>query len=140
MKKLIFILLLFPAFVFGQSGYSKSGIFATTDTLSSITSADSVYARMHNGPWQLLGECMNDTSYITAYNKTQEDTVIFIVSNESWWTYTDQLQIEIRSTNIDTIKSKPFLVGGMDGAVTIFITPDTSGTNTFYDGSFVKGK
>jgi hypothetical protein len=139
MKKLLFLLILAPVLCFSQS-YYKQPIFFSADTIGSITSSDTVEVRFHNGPWKLLTSSVNDTALITGDDKIAEGTVIFNMASETWWTYTSQMQIRIYSTGVDTVTSYPVLTSGLNGAVTLFIIPDTSGTNTRYYNSFIEGK
>ena len=139
MKRLIFLLLLIPVLCFSQN-YRDGTVFALTDTIGSITQDDSVYVRFYNGPWKLLTSSVNDTAMITRDDKVAEGTVIFNLAAETWWTYSSQMSIQIRTTGVDTITSYPVLTSGLEGSVTLFIVADTVGTNTFYGGSWIEGK
>jgi len=137
MKQLIILLLLVPVFVFGQIGFIKTP-FAVADTIGSIAVDDSVYMRFGDGPWQLLTECQNDTAFVTVDDKLAEATQVFMIARESFYTY-GPLQFEIRATGTDTITSGKIQTLGNQGAFTLFIRPDTVGTNTFYGNSTIEG-
>lgn len=137
MKKLIFILLCLPAFVFGQS--MKETLFTATDTVGVITTPDSVYIQFYDSPWYLLTSCTDDTAFITADDKVGEETKVFMLARESYWTQSSSMRFQIRNTGVDTITSAYIFTSELQGAFTLFIKPDTVGTNTLYGGSFIEG-
>ena len=141
MKRLIFLLVFLPALLFAQAGVTRQLFKATTnDTIASITVADSVYMRItSNGPWKQLTQVVNDTAYVTVYNKTTESDVIFMLSSEDFWTYANSVQFKIQATGTDTITSDWIGTSGLRGACTLVIRPDTSGTNTDYGLSYLMG-
>jgi len=136
MKKLIILLLLFPVIGFSQS--ISQTIFATTDTIGSIAIPDTVEMRIGDGPWKILTSCINDTAYVTVDDKLAETTQVFMLARESYWT-AGPLQFRIYATGTDTITSKFTPTLGFQGALTLFIRPDTVGTNTLYGTSTLEG-
>lgn len=144
MSKLLFLLLLLPALCMGQWKYKHALFPATYDTISSITTKDTIEVRFGidaiRGPWKQLTECNNDTADITAKDKTTETVKVYELANESWWTFAPLLEVRIRShAGSDTITGT-HSIGQLEGAVTLFIYPDTSGTNTDYGGSIIVGE
>jgi len=139
--KYLMLLLFIPVLAFGQVGLN-TGLFTgiANDTVASITCDDSVYVQIPGGPWKLLTSAQNDTAYVTAYDKTQENTLVFTLANESYWTYAPSLKFEIRATGTDTITSRTISTAGLNGSFTLFIVPDTSGTNTDYSKSYITGR
>ena len=139
--KYFMLFLLLPVIAFSQVGLN-TGIFESVanDTIASITVPDSVYVRIPSGPWKLLTSSMNDTAWVTVDDKLAETTLVFSLANESYWTYAPSLQFQIRATGTDTITSRTISTAGLDGALTLFIKPDTSGTNTDYSKSWITGK
>jgi len=137
MKILIFLLLL-PVLCFSQTLY-QGGIFAAADTIGSITVPDSIEMQFYDGPWKLLTKCVNDTSYVTVDDKVGEVTKIYYLAGESYWTYSNSFRFRIYATGVDTITSNYVFHSG-DGAYTLFIKPDTVGTNTLYGKSWIEGK
>lgn len=135
--RLLFLLLFIPGIVFSQIGINQTP-FAVADTIGSIAVDDSVYMRFGDGPWQLLTECQNDTAFVTVDDKLAETTQVFMIARESFYTY-GPLQFEIRATGTDTITSGKVQTMGLNGALTLFLRPDTVGTNTFYGTSTIEG-
>ena len=138
MKKILFILLI-PLFVYGQA-YFRVTPFAAADTIGSLTTEDSIQVQFGNSPWQLLTQSLNDTAFVTANDKSAETELVFDLANETFWTFTSNMRFRIVSTGTDTITSDWIRVPtSANGAVTLFIRPDTVGTNTFYGTSYVEG-
>ena len=135
-KKLIFLLFV-PAILWGQS--MRETLFAAADTIGSITTADSVYIQFYDSPWYLLTSCTDDTAMVTALDKVGEVTKVFMLAREDFWTYAGKIRFQIRDTGVDTITSDYVYTNNLSGAFTLFIKPDTVGTNTFYGGSFIEG-
>lgn len=142
MAKIIMFLFV-PIFLFAQNTPIRELIFenVTNDTISSATSADSIYIQFGNagGTWQQLTESLNDTAYVTNDDKDAGTVVQFTLSGESYWTYAPQVRFEIRSTGTDTITSRWINVSYLNGACLLTITPDTSGTTTDYGNSVLEG-
>ena len=144
MNKLFILFLLLPVFCFGQWKYKAALFPSTYDTMSSITTKDTIEVRLGVdglwGPWKQLTECNNDTADITGLDKRTETVKVYELADESWWTFTPYMQCRIRShAGSDTI-SGTHGIGQLEGAVTLFIYPDTSGTNTDYGGSIIVGR
>jgi hypothetical protein len=138
MKKLI-LFLLFPLFLYGQVGFEYSP-FAAADTIGSLTSQDSIECRFGNSPWQLLTQSLNDTAFVTENDKSGEVELVFDLANESYWTYTTNFQLRIVAFGTDTMTSSRMrFPTNSNGAVTLYLKPDTLGTNTFYGKSTVQG-
>jgi hypothetical protein len=136
MKKLIVLLLLFPVIAFSQS--ISQTIFAVADTIGSITIPDTVEMRIGDGPCKILTSAINDTAYVTVDDKIAETTQVFMIARESYYT-AGPLQFRIYATGTDTITSKVTPTLGFQGAFTLFIRPDTVGTNTLYGTSTLEG-
>ena len=143
MKYLILVLLFLPILVFGQAPFSKSAFPTTADTIANYTSNDTVDVRLRAsggaiGPWNALTESVNDTAYITVDDKLAETTVVFNVSAETWWTHCEALEVRIRGAG-DTTGSNFISIGDIaNGAVTIWIVPDTLLADTEVD--YVKSR
>ena len=138
MKRILFLLLFLPLFVYGQAGIVQT-LFVATDTVGTITAPDTVEVKLGDGPWKILSESVNDTAYVTVDDKVGEVVQVFNLAAEDWWTYANNLQVRVYSTGTDTITSKNVGIGGLRGAITLFLRPDTSGTNTTYTKSTVEG-
>ncbi len=146
MKELIYLFLFLPIFVYGQKFTLDEFLFpADIDTLADYAAPDTVQLRgaMSGGaisPWKTLTQTLNDTAYITVDDKIDETTVVFNVASESWWTWFSRVQVRIMGAP-DTLFSNWIPVGGMEGAITIFIIPDTllADTETDYGASKIGG-
>lgn len=145
-KAIIFLLLFCASFVYGQNvgnRYIKERIFngVSGDTIASLTSSDSVYCQFSSSsaPWKLLTSSVSDTALITADDKSAENTVVFNLANETWWSHTDLLRFKVQSTGTDTCTSNWIDVEYLNGALTLFIVADTSGTNVDYGNSYMTG-
>ena len=136
--KILFFLLI-PAFLLAQVGVTETNLFSSADTVGSITTADSVEVRLGDGPWKLLTQSINDTAYVTVDDKIGEVTKVFILADEDYWTYTNNIKFRVINTGVDTITSNSVQIGGLRGAVTLFIRPDITGTNTKYHKSSLEG-
>ena len=138
MRKIL-LFILFPLFVYGQAGFRETP-FAAADTIGSITIPDSVYMQLNDGPWKLLTSAINDTAYVTVDDKVAETTQVFMLARESYWTGASSLRFQIRATGTDTITSSYVrLPSNANGAVTLFLRPDTVGNDTYYGTSTVEG-
>jgi len=140
-KKLLFLLII-PAFLFAQNPINRK-LFTNVDndTIASITSEDSVYIQFtrDDASWQLLTSSLNDTAFVTADDKAAENVVQFSLASESYWTFASMMRFQIRSTGTDTITSRWISTASLNGALLLNIVPDTVGTNTDYDDSFLEG-
>jgi len=137
MKTLIFMLLFLPALVFSQTMISEKLFTNLTDTTENYASNDTVDIQLigfGDGSWHIL------TDYITAAEKLAETTLEYRLAGESWWTHAPTMKVRIRSA-ATTITSKPISIGHLDGAITVWIVPDTvlADTHTDYGGSGVTG-
>jgi len=146
MRYTVVFLLLFASFVFGQNTGNKNIevlIFTgvSGDTIASLTSSDSVECQLYSSsaPWKLLTQSVNDTALITADDKSAEQMVQFVLAKETWWTQTPMVRFRIYSTGVDTCTSNWIPVPSLNGALTLHIKPDTSGTNVDYGGSVLSG-
>lgn len=144
MKKFVIILLLFvfASVCNAQKYYHNIRIFedVTADTIASITSSDSVEIQFDPaGVWTLLTESVNDTALITGDDKIAEQTVIFRLAGEDYWTHTPAIRFRIYSTGVDTITSNWIRTGDLDGACSLHAKPDTSGTDTDYGNTLFTG-
>jgi len=143
------ILLLMIANVFGQRSTANleinERIFngVTRDTIASITSQDSIYVQFYDSSsqWKLLTEAISDgdTAFVTANDKSAENTLQFTLALESYWTQSPQFRFQIRALAVDTITSNWISIGKYNGAMTLHIKADTSGSNTDYDGTMLTG-
>ncbi len=101
------------------------------DVINSITSVDTIKWRPgyqglnENADWNII------TTYITATDKANEKTIFIPLSDESGWGWMDYVQFQI-SGNGQTLTSDKYFIGGRAGAFSLFVQPDTSGTNTTY--------
>ncbi len=127
----IFLILLFPMFIFAQTGILENLFTSGSDTVGNDNKQDTLQWRLitdkHTGPWN------NVTSYIDTTEKQAENSLVFDLANESGWTWSGNIQLRILS-NSDTITSRVIGIGQTSGAITVFITPDTSNSKTIYDG------
>lgn len=124
------------SFSLAQS-FRKPLFKAGADTCANTTSQDSLDWRI----WASGGSATawtTLTDYITGAEKAAGTTVAYPLANESTWTWADFVQLRIRS-QADTITSDVFNIGLLRGAVTVFVTPDTSSTKTYYGGSKIGG-
>jgi hypothetical protein len=138
--KILFFLLL-PVLLFGQIGFTQN-LFTgvTNDTIASIAVPDSVYVQFEDGPWLLLTSSVDDTAYVTITDKLNETTKIFDLANETYWTYVNSMRFKIQATATDTITTRYIGTSGLNGSITLFLRPDTSGTNTDYSKSTLVGR
>ena len=134
----ILLFLIVPMFAFAQVGINTT-LFSSTDTIGTISTADSVQVQFNDGPWKLLTESVNDTAYVTTDDKVGEVTKIFVLADESYWTYTTSIKFRVINTGQDTAVSNAVNVGQLRGALTLFIRPDTVGTTTYYNKSTLEG-
>lgn len=142
--KWIIIFILFPLLCYGQ-WFSETLFPATYDTMSSATTKDTIEARLGNGtlwgPWKQLTESHSDTADITATDKKNEVTKVYELADEAWWTWGALLEVRIRShAGSDTITSNTFSLQNREGAITLWIYPDTTGSKTDYGGSLIGGR
>jgi len=144
MRYLLFLLLLIPALTFGQ--FHLAAFPATADTITDYTSNDTVDVRLRSGggvvgPWNALTKSVNDTAYITVDDKLAETTVVFNVSAETWWTHCESMEIRIRGAGDTTGSHRIYIPDDANGAVTIWIVPDTllADTEVDYSNSIVTG-
>lgn len=154
MYKTAVLLLLLISFCYAQPGQPtgvanlhemSTRIFAgvSDDTIGSITTPDSVYAQIFDSSteWQLLSQVMadGDTAMITSDDKIAENSVLFLLANESWWTQTPQIRFQIRNTGQDTCTSNWIPIGKLVGAITLNVKADTVGTYVDYNASVLSG-
>jgi len=131
MRKLIFILLV-PLFVFGQRPMSTAIPFISgNDTIPNINVQDTVL-------WQGTVSGLNwpatwhtFTDYITVAEKVAEDTQVYILADETYWTWFQMIRFRIDG-GATVLTSNPVTVGATDGKITLFVQPDTIGTDTIY--------
>ena len=117
-----------------QTSRIKVPFISGNDTISQITDQDTVYWRggvsgLNLPAWNVL------TNYVSAAEKVAETTQIYILVNEDMWTWYNIIQFRIDS-KADTLDSKNVTVGDTRGEWTLFVQPDTSGTNTIYKVRF----
>lgn len=135
--------LMFFVLVFAVCGYSQvqriSSVPFTTgnDTIANIDQQDTLQARIGYsglgvGPWKTLTSSVNDTVYITVTDKSNEAVKIFRLSDETWWTWADYIEFRILSASDTITSTSSTRIGDARGAVTGFLLPDTTGTNTVY--------
>jgi len=138
MKKLIFILLFLIPFMLQGQQISDKLFTNLTDTTENYSSNDTVDVQLigfgGGSAWHIL------TDYITAAEKLAETPLEYRLAGESWWTHAPTMKIRIRSA-ATTITSKPISIGQTQGAVTLWIVPDTVlvNTHTDYGGSGITG-
>lgn len=144
MRLLIVLFLFLPFLVFGQ--FNELAFPATADTIANYTSNDTVDVRLRAsggaiGPWNALTESLNDTAYITVDDKLAETTVVFNVSAETWWTQCEAMEVRIRGAGDTTGSNIIYIDDDANGAITIWIIPDTllADTETDYSKSRVTG-
>ena len=157
MRKLGYIIFLLFAFTIlcnaqpgqpvevGFKSQIKTRIFAgvSDDTVGSITTPDSVYIQFYNSSteWQLLTSVISDgdTAMVTADDKIAENSLIFMLSRESFWTHSPQVRFQFRNTGQDTCTSNWIGVGRIDGACSLNVQADTVGTYVDYGGTVLSG-
>jgi hypothetical protein len=132
MKKLIYLILLLPLLSYGQQKIFEVPFITGNDSILT-TSSDSIDIQfgvegLEWGVWEPLTKvlCANDTVYITLDDKSGERTKIYYLSDEAFWTWTQMIRIRIRGAS-DTLTSKVMTIGGSEGAVTLFVQPDSVG-------------
>ena len=135
-KRIILIILALSAVAFGQRKIMSVPFTAGLDTIANITADDTLYYTVSysglNWPaWMTVTQCVQDTVYITASDKVNEVTKVYDLANESTWTWAEIMKLRIVSYG-DTITSKNITIGDAEGAITVFVQPDTVGTNTIY--------
>jgi hypothetical protein len=128
LKTLIF-LLLFTVPLFAQQKVAVIPFPATTDTINNLFAQDTVqfrgwYSGLTEPSWINLSSEVYDSVYVSNYCKLNEQTRVYNIANESWWTWFNIGQLRILS-NADTITSVTFSIGDASGAITIFVQPDT---------------
>lgn len=130
MRKIIFILLfVIPLMAQRQTYFVADLSISGSDTISNITNQDTVLYRLAIesawGLWQTL------TNYITAAEKTGETSQRYVLADELAWGWAEYIEFKIES-GASVITSHSHNIGGLLGALSIHITPDTTGTNTIY--------
>lgn len=135
-KKTFIILILLSSFLFAQEQIRAVPFTTGNDTIANINAADTLYYSITysglNWPdWIEVTQCVQDTVYITVSDKVNEATKIYDIANEAAWTWADIMKLRIVSAG-DTITSNTITIGGAEGAITIFVQPDTIGTDTIY--------
>ena len=135
MRKLILLLLLLPVISFAQQKVFEVPFITGNDTIFT-TSSDSIDCRLGvagltQGYWETLSQVQaeNDTAYVTLDDKTNDRTKVYILADETWWTWAQTIQFRIRAED-DTLTSKTMTIGGCDGAVTLFVQPISYGDAT----------
>jgi hypothetical protein len=140
------LILLFASFASGQNVGNRNievRIFegVTGDTIASITSSDSVEVQFYStsAPWKLLTSTVGDTALITADDKAAGNTVVFNLAAETYWTQAPNMRFRIYSTGVDTCTSRWIDTAYLNGALTLFIKAEISGTNVDYGNSVITG-
>ena len=136
MKHLILCMIL-CGFAYAQNNYTYITPFPTgLDTVAGVSSPDTVKWRLSldgvDGPWNTI------TTYVDTTTKQNETVMVFDLSGETNWTWGESLTILIQGIT-NSVTSRSFKVSTKTGAVTLFLAPDTVGTNTFYTGSRIGG-
>ncbi len=126
MKNILFLLIL-TSFAFSQKEWNETDIFASTDSIPNITTADTVDWRLlsYDGTPATSWTAITATT-ISATNKTSEQTVVIPISNETGWGWGKYLEIRIRNTAATYSPKKIFKIGHTRGAVTLHIVADTT--------------
>ena len=142
-KKIFIILLLLSVPLFAQQKVSYTAFASGSDTIANINQQDTLqYSITYSGlnwcAWENVTQCLQASAYISAADKTGEVTKVYDIANETDWTWAHLLRLRIVSAG-DTITSSTMTIGDVSGALTIFIQPDTTGTNTVYDKVRVGG-
>lgn len=135
----VLLVLLFASSLYSQVGITQTLGFTSSDTIGVTTTPDSVEMRIGDGVWKLLTQSVDDTAYVTSDDKAAGTTKTFILANEDYWTAGNSLQFRIYNTTVDTITSNRIGVSGLQGALTLFIRPVVSGSNTVYTKSTLEG-
>ena len=139
MRYLILFLFL-PVLLIAQNPHTYPLFPTTADTITDYTSNDTVAVRLgmqvsgtqYWSSWNDLTKTVNDTAFITVDDKINETTVVFNVSSETWWTQTEYMQVRITGAG-DVTGSVAIPLARSEGAVTIFIVPDTLLADTEVD-------
>ena len=142
MKTLILLILLLPILTFGQLAYYNAVLFPTaTDTCADYDTPDTLDWRVYAGgvapgAWNVYA--LADT--ITLAQQRAEATLVLDLSNETGWTWGEMLDIRIRS-GASVCGTGSHRIGQLQGAISLFIVPDTVLTNTYtdYSGSRIGG-
>jgi len=139
MKKLIVLLLFIPGIVFSQlykPTVSYALFTAGADTVAEHDSQDTVAVRLGGsagwGPYVNLTKEVNSSVYITAAEKSAETPNMYNLGSESWWTFSEKLQVRITSPTV-VVTSVVIRTAGLEGACTLVIVPDTVTTDTYTD-------
>ena len=139
MRKIFLINLILPLFLFAQGQSEKPmdtqfTFISGNDTIPQITAQDTVYwvGGISGLNWPAWNEF---TNYISAAEKVAEETQVYDLSAETLWTWYDQIRFKIVSGST-TLTSKIIPIGRVNGALTLFVQPDTMGTNTVYKVRF----
>ncbi len=127
--KLIFLIMFLPLFVFGQF-INENPMTSGSDTCASTTSQDTLDWQIWKGgigadTWNAV------TNYITGAEKAAGTEQQISLADESGWHWGEMLKVRIRS-EADTITSNAVKIGHTNGAITVFVEPDTSSTKCFY--------
>jgi hypothetical protein len=143
MRTLLF-LLLFSLFAFAQQEWTQKNIFSSTvDSIPDITSADTVDYRLLNDGVAPTAWSDYGALFITAANKTNEQTVVFTLNDDGDWGYAKYLEIRIRNSAESVSASKTFYIGRTLGKVTLWVVCDTTenGANDYtrYSSSVIGG-
>lgn len=133
----IILILLLPLFLMAQQPDRILSLFpAGSDTITSITVQDTVQYRL----WisGVASDYYTLGTYVSAANKTGEQTVEISLSDDSNWMWAQFVDVKVYQ-GANAITSNTFPIGRLNGAVTLFLKPDTVGTNTLYNQSVIGG-
>jgi len=136
MVKIFLSLLVLVSFSFGQQKVSAVPFIAGNDTIKNINAKDTLdYAITYSGlnwsAWMPVTKCVQDSVLILVTDKTGEVTKVYNIADEPNWTWAQIMRLRIRSST-GNIVSNSIYIGDSEGAITVFVQPDTVGTNTIY--------
>lgn len=138
MTKYIALLLMLAVPLFAQQRLSAVPFVTGNDTIANIDKQDTLYFQLSwsglnwPGEWQQATICMQDTAFVTVEDKAAEVTKVFDLSGETKWAWAPIMRLRILS-DADTLISNAVSLADLNlGTVSVFVQPDTSGTNTIY--------
>lgn len=125
--------ILFVAATYPYTAPMKAYPFVSgNDTLGGLTSVDTVEWQFGHSELNAPASWNQLSTYITATNRTSEQTVIYQLASETGWGYSERIRIRIKGP--DGTLTSPWLdISQRLGALTLYVQPDTiTGDTTLY--------
>ena len=130
--------MIFASFAIAQRQMSTAVPWISgNDTIPNVTHQDTIQwqGTVSGLNWPATWNTM--TNYFSAAEKVAEDTQVYILADETYWTWFQMVRFRIDCMG-SVLTSKPVTIGSTSGAVTLFLQADTitvgDTTKTLYLG------